>query len=246
MNGDWRTLVICLGLAIAYSSIVGAVSLSIDNVNSTLATVSIAGASGIYSYEANLDFTGTIGSVAHFNFLGTTDIATYGYSTRGGIVSGYGSSLNASDDYLGVSGSGELFNVTHTGGTVSLRYLLVVAASGSEDYVYYNATSSETTGDTGGGSSGGSGGNSTVIVNNQSNATSKETEDDSGIIDNITETIGDILPPMLSPYLLYVILVGTVVFFVVVAYIVFWLIKRARKRKLLGAKSEKPSVISPV
>ncbi|MBU0466746.1 MAG: hypothetical protein KJ718_01125 [Nanoarchaeota archaeon] len=122
----------------------------------TSRTASITQTTDLYAYEINLDYSGTINSVTHSNFLGPTSEATYGYNEKNNVLSVYGSRLDSTR--TGVSGSGELFNVTFSD-SVSLRYTLEIYANESEIYTYYNTSAVPTPGDnTGGGSGGGGGG----------------------------------------------------------------------------------------
>ncbi|MBU1103717.1 MAG: hypothetical protein KJ600_04140, partial [Nanoarchaeota archaeon] len=114
----------------------------------------------LYAYEINLDYTGTISSVAPSYFLGSQDAgeATYSYNEKNNIVSVYGSRLDSTQ--TGVSSSGELFNITYDG-TVSLRYTLEISSDGTETYTYYNTTPVTVVVTSGGGGGGGGGGAAT-------------------------------------------------------------------------------------
>lgn len=133
-----------------------ALSYTVTDVNATLARIDIGSVTNLYAYEINLDYTGTIDGVTSANFLGSTSIATYGSSTRNSILSVYGSRLDSTQ--TGVSGSGTIANITHTG-TVAARYIVAIYTDGSSEYVYYNNSGSSNA-TSGGGSTGGGGGGS--------------------------------------------------------------------------------------
>jgi len=132
-----------------------ATDVSVVSVNSTYATVNLVGASNLYAYEINLDYTGSIGTVTFYNFLSTSaGDTTKGHSERNSISSVYESRTDSAKK--GISGSGNLFNISYSG-TVALRYALFVKNDSSEEYVYYNTTSQVTpavTLSTGGGGGG--------------------------------------------------------------------------------------------
>jgi hypothetical protein len=144
---------------------VSAVSVTLTEVNSTLATVSVANAVNMYAYEVNLVFSDTVTRLNHAQFLGSTAVATYGYSTRGTALKVYGSRLDSTQ--TGITGSGELFNVTHTG-TLDLSSLVAVDSGGSDETVSYSSSSSSSGSSSGGG---GGGGGSGGVVNVSSTVT---------------------------------------------------------------------------
>lgn len=141
-------------------SFVSAVSVTLTEVNSTLATVSVSNAVNMYAYEVNLVFSNTVTSVDHAQFLGSTSVATYGHSTRGTALKVYGSRLDSTQ--TGITGSGELFNVTHTG-TLDLSSLVAVDSGGSDETVSYSSSSSSSGSSSGGGGGGGGGGSGGVV-----------------------------------------------------------------------------------
>lgn len=112
----------------------------------------------LYAYEINFDYTGTSATIQQYNFLGPTNIATYGSNIKNNILSVYGSRLDS--NRLGVNGSGMLFNISHSGtGGLDLRYTLEIYANGSELYTYYNNSAQDNNQEEGSsGSSSGAGG----------------------------------------------------------------------------------------
>jgi hypothetical protein len=140
--------------ASAFGSAIGA---SLTNVNDTFVTASISGATNLYAYEIKLYSAGSVGSTSFFNFLGSG--TSSGTSKRGSYVYVYESKLD--NTLTGVSGSGDVFNISHSG-DLELCRLVVVYADGTNESVSYTCNTSNATsggGDTGGGSgSGGSGG----------------------------------------------------------------------------------------
>lgn len=155
---------------VLFASSASAFLTSVTDVNSTFARVSIDSTTNLYAYEINLDYSGTIGTIRHYNFLGPTpNNATYGSSTTGGFLSVYGSRLDSSQ--TGVSGSGNLFNVTYTGGSLTLRYTLEIYGNGTEIYTYYNNSDEpEVVIVDSGGPSGGGSGKATPLLNQPSNS----------------------------------------------------------------------------
>src|SRR3989344_9691422 len=135
------TCFLFLALLLGFMGNVSAVGLSLNDVNSTFTTASISSASNLYAYEAAFDYTGTVtASSSSSGFLSSDgSSASYGSSTRDGVLTVYESRLDSTQ--VGISGSGDLFNVTYTG-TFSKRYLLAIYADGSREYVYYNGSTS--------------------------------------------------------------------------------------------------------
>lgn len=116
----------------------------------TFAETSVSSASSLYAYEINFDYSGSYSSPSFAGFLGSG--TSTGSSARNGILSFYESKLDSTQ--AGVSGSGLLFNMTHSG-DLELRYALFVYANGNEEYVYYNNSGSGSSGDSGTTSTGG-------------------------------------------------------------------------------------------
>jgi len=145
------TCFLFLALLLGFMGNVSAVGLSLNDVNSTFTTASISSASNLYAYEAAFDYTGTVtASSSSSGFLSSDgSSASYGSSTRDGVLTVYESRLDSTQ--VGISGSGDLFNVTYTG-TFSKRYLLAIYADGSREYVYYNGSTSTGTTSTSSGS----------------------------------------------------------------------------------------------
>jgi len=131
------SIVFCfvLGLFSIINLVSAAPGAVLSEINSTMALVAVVNAADMYSYEITLNCSGTVGTVLSYKFLGSssdvTDIAT---SERSGLTSVYESILNSTR--AGVSGSGNLFNVTHTG-TISLSGAVFLDTAGTETTVDY-------------------------------------------------------------------------------------------------------------
>jgi len=139
------------------------VSASSPNVTTSSNTASItSGGNDIYSYEVNYNYTGTVATVTATGHLGEDGVdATYGSMVKDGILSVYGSRLDASAQ--GNSSDGELFTLSGLDGTAALRYAYFILNDTSGIYVYYNNTAETTVASSsvgfasGGGFAGGSG-----------------------------------------------------------------------------------------
>ena len=143
-------------------------SISVTDNSATEKKVNIASASNLYAYEVNFSIdSGSISSVTQSNFLGATSVASYGSSQRNSYLYIYGSRLDSSKS--GISGSGELSNVSFTGG-ITLRGLMEIDTSGSTTYTSYNVPSSSST-SSAATSSGGGGGSGAVISTQESQGT---------------------------------------------------------------------------
>lgn len=149
MFGKKRDFLLLSALIIVFSILgfgfVSAVGVTLTDVNSTYGRLTITDASDLYAYEINFDYTGSAGGIDFSGFLGAG--TSTGTSDSGSIYTVYESKLD--NTQTGVTGSGELFNVTHDG-TLSLRFALFISATGTDETVYYN-----TTADAGGGGGGG-------------------------------------------------------------------------------------------
>lgn len=132
-----------------------AVDVDLSDDTGSLGHISISGASNLYAYEVNFDYTGSYSSPQFDGFLGSS--TSSGVSARNGVLSVYESKLDSTQ--TGVTGSGALFNISHSG-DLELRYALFVYANGDQEYVYYNGSVS--TGVISGG--GGSGGQTSVPI----------------------------------------------------------------------------------
>jgi hypothetical protein len=138
---------------------VSAIGVSQDDVSATLAQLSVSSASNLYGYEVNFSYSGSVSDVTFSGFLGGT--TSSGYLTRRGYLYVYESKLD--NTQTGVSGSGSLFQVTHSG-DLEVCGLLAVYANGSEQSISYcDSNDGGSTNSTGGsnstsGSSGGGGG----------------------------------------------------------------------------------------
>lgn len=103
------------------------------NDNGSNAVVNITGAENLYSYEVVMNYTGSIdvanlGDDAFSGFLSDAcGEVTNSYSIEGNYLYVYGSCLNSSA--TGASGSGNLFNVSHISGAVSLWSLTTITAN---------------------------------------------------------------------------------------------------------------------
>ncbi len=137
-----------LVLALFIISFAGATTVSTSDISSTQQKISVSNAVDMYAYEVNFDFDGSISSVASANFLGSGSGVSYGYSTRGNVLSVYGSKLDSTK--TGVSGSGDLFTVTHSG-TLTMSSFSEIDSAGTSAPQSFKVSS-------GGGPSGGGGG----------------------------------------------------------------------------------------
>jgi len=116
-------------------SLVSAVGVSLTDNGDGTATVSISSVGDLYSYEVNLDYTGTIDSVTFDNFLSiVADDTVAGSNEKNSILSVYESRLDAEE--VGVDGSGDLFDVAYTG-TLELRSALFIYNDSTEESVSY-------------------------------------------------------------------------------------------------------------
>jgi len=136
---------------------IGAVEFTFTEINDTFATISISSAVNLYSYEVNLDYNESIESVVFHGFLASDGADTSnGYTTRDDILSAYESRLDNTRG--GISGSGDLFNVSFIG-NLSLRSVLLIDSDGDGEVLYYNGSEDEDLGNVvGSGGSGGGGG----------------------------------------------------------------------------------------
>lgn len=96
--------------------------------------VFIRDASSVYGYEINLDFTNSIEQIDHFQYLSINSTASYGYTTRDNLLSVYGSQTNSTRP--GVSGDGDLFEITYDG-EISLNSITIVYSNGSTEEVSF-------------------------------------------------------------------------------------------------------------
>ena len=91
-------------------------TITLTDYNSTLAIVSVTSADNMYGYELNFDYTGSISSVSFYNFLssaGDGSDTTAGYTNTSNVLTVYESRLD--NTKTGISGNGNLFNITHSG-----------------------------------------------------------------------------------------------------------------------------------
>lgn len=153
---------LALVFALVFSlSFVSAISVSNTSLSSTERQVDISNADDIYSYEINFNYTGNDATINQASFIGEDgNDATYGYRVKDGVLSVYGSRLDSNGQ--GISGSGNLFNITYSGDLV-LNYAYFIQNDTAGIYVYYNGTANVSVSGTsagfssGGGFAGGSG-----------------------------------------------------------------------------------------
>lgn len=141
---------------------VSAIGVSLTDVSSTLKSVDVSSSTNLYAYEVNFDYTGTSPTPsvdAYSGYLGAGTSTGTSTDSTNKIFSVYESKLNSTQ--TGVSGAGELFNVTFdSAGSLERRFATFVYADGTSETVYYNATTTPTptTPTSGGGGGGGGGG----------------------------------------------------------------------------------------
>lgn len=128
-------------------------SISVITVNSTLVTVNLKDASGVYAYEVNFTSPTSVIATTFYPFLASDGTTTSGTSTRGDYFYVYESRLD--NTQAGVTGAGNIFNVSYTG-TLTLKGSTAILADGTEEYVNYNADGTTSSSGTSGGGGGGS------------------------------------------------------------------------------------------
>jgi len=111
-----------------------AYTMSLTDVNATLATVSITDADELYAYETVIDYSGSNERVSYFGFIGSGASVTNGYTESGGNLTVYESKLNSTR--TGTTGGGSLFNVTHSG-TLHLKSGIAVKNDGTYSITSY-------------------------------------------------------------------------------------------------------------
>ncbi len=152
-RGDYLIFVFGIVFAILLMASVSAVGVTLTAKNLTYAVIDVSSATNLYGYEVSFDYTGTIGSPTFSNFMIPDSASTSnGHSERGSVSSVYESRLDSAK--AGVSGSGNIFNLTHSG-SLSLRYAVFVYNDSTNSTIYYNLsaeTSLTTTSGGGGGS----------------------------------------------------------------------------------------------
>ncbi|MGC9310018.1 MAG: hypothetical protein ACP5D2_04975, partial [Candidatus Nanoarchaeia archaeon] len=127
----------------------------------TYAQVDITNAQDLYAYEINFDYNGDSVNVDYSDFLSNGSTTSEGDDIKDGVLSVYQSRLN--NQKTGISGSGNLFNISHSG-SLDLRYALFVSNNSAEEtYVYYNESAEEEPSGTSGTSGGGGGGGAVSI-----------------------------------------------------------------------------------
>jgi hypothetical protein len=118
---------------------VDALSVSNSSVNSSLRTVSIADVTELYAYEVNFEFSGSVSVTTSdfFDFLQNEgDPTTKGSDEKGTALSVYESILNSTS--IGVNGTGDLFNVTHTG-DLTMENAVLIFLNGSEMTINFSS-----------------------------------------------------------------------------------------------------------
>lgn len=161
--------ILIIAVFVMFASLAGAATISVDNVNSTLATVSISNAVNAYAYEINFSIdSGTVTTPSSNDFYPSfsagASSSSKGGSQRNSYLYVYESRLDSSRTGYTNSGSTNLFNITHTG-SITLRGHKIIDSAGSVDYASYNLPSSGSTngstssssGSTSGGTSSGGG-----------------------------------------------------------------------------------------
>lgn len=171
-RGGAFALVAVFSFFVCLSSLVSAIGVSQSDTSATLATVSVSSASNLYGYEVAFDYSGSIGDHTSSEFLGSGTVS--GTSTRNGIAKVYESKVDGTT--TGVSGSGTIFTLAHTG-TLTLRYVLAAYADGSSEYVYYNNSVSSGGSTPGASASSGGGGGAGGAAPAAARASAAEAED---------------------------------------------------------------------
>ena len=131
-------LIIFVFISAFLACFASAATITTTDVNSTLATVSITNAQNVYSYEITYNVSGDVLAVDFYNFLlnssdGTS--TTNGSNLRGSNISVYESRLD--NQMRGITGSGNLFNITHSG-NLTLKSVLLEYNNGVEETTNYN------------------------------------------------------------------------------------------------------------
>ncbi len=161
-----------LFLTAVFFASVSAFETTTFDYNSTKLGVNITNTTNLYAYEISFDYTGTSAAIQQYNFLGPPSITVYDSIIKDNILSVYGSRLDP--NRTGINSSGMLFNVSHSGGSITLKYTIAVYSDGTTVYTYYNNTCgngvcdsgetcsscSQDCGGCGGGGGGGGGGGS--------------------------------------------------------------------------------------
>src|SRR3989344_2210507 len=130
-----------LALVFLISFVSATESYTVTDYTSTLAIVSISNADDAYGYEATFEYTGDAGSydIDYGGFLG--EGTQTGSNLRGGNLSVYESKLDNTKQ--GVSGNGQVFNISHSG-TLTLKSSLTVLNNTDESYVSYSTSGTTT------------------------------------------------------------------------------------------------------
>lgn len=164
MKKERLLFALVVGVILLCSGVYATPTASVSSINSTFATVYLRNVQNLYGYEVSFDYSGGAGTtgVQQYSIFGTGSSATYGSNLKGSIFSVYGSKLNGNGTGISNNGDTPSFNVTHTNGDISPRYVLFVYNDTTEEYVFFNVTatvpgstasSSSSSGGGGGGSS---------------------------------------------------------------------------------------------
>lgn len=148
MKGVLVLVLVLFGMIIFGVYGVFGIGITTASVSDTTETATVSSASNLYSYEVNYSIdSGSVSGTDFTNFL-TSDgaLQSTGHNIKNGYVYVYATRLDADQD--GITGGGELFTVTHSGG-LTLRGLLAIDKDGSIETVSYNVPSTDST--TGGG-----------------------------------------------------------------------------------------------
>jgi hypothetical protein len=130
MKKEVILFVLIFGIFCLSAEIVSAYTITLEDMDATHALGSITNAVNLYSYGVTYNFTGTITDVSFYNFLSKTlGDTTNGYTTKGNQLMIYESRLD--NTQIGINGTGNLFNITHTG-TLTLDSTVILDTSGTE------------------------------------------------------------------------------------------------------------------
>jgi hypothetical protein len=117
-------------LTLSSLAFISAYSVTLTTVNSTKTTVNISNAVDLYSYEINFVCNDSGAAAQFYGFLGAAGTTSRGTDYVSNILSVYESKLD--NTQTGVTGSGRLFNITHTC-NLTLRQGITVASTEVEE-----------------------------------------------------------------------------------------------------------------
>lgn len=135
-RGAFGVFVIAISLAFVFAVFLAgfaeAVSFELSSASSTVTTVSINDAVDLYAYEINVNFDGEVSDVAFYDFLAEGGAQTTNDFIINSELVAYESRLDNTRG--GVTGSGDLFDITHTEGSVlELGEILLIYSDGTEE-----------------------------------------------------------------------------------------------------------------